>query len=174
MPARSGRRTWLRWTLGGVVVAAGVVLALYIREQLRTAIPIAGLTGTEEGIQFDVVSGTCGATSVSVASGVTAKPNLGTFCVVRFEVENLGATPRSLDASCMYMVDPSGTGHSPREDIAALREISGGLFDEGLGPFERKPVAVSLFYDVPAMTEVAAVELHASCESRGLLFDLPA
>jgi hypothetical protein len=174
LPEEPRKSPWFRWSLAGVIVAAGVVVALFIRDQLRTAIPVAGAVGAEEGIEFEVVSGNCGASSVSVASGITAKPNRGTFCVVTFVAENLGEAPRTLDASCMYLIDRSGERYSPREDIAALRETSGGLFDEGLGPFERKPVAVGLYYDVPATTEAEAVEMHASCGSRGLHIELPA
>lgn len=160
------------WTLAAVVVTAGVVAAILLTGGDGTG-TVEGSAGTEDGLRFEVRSTECGLSSLNVASGASASPENGTFCQVRLGVENLGQDQRKLQASCQYLFDSSGARHTPREDIAALRETSGGLFQEGLGALEVTPPNTSLFYDVAKGTKISAVEFHASCGSEGIRIELP-
>lgn len=74
-----------------------------------------------------------------------------------------------MEPSCIYMIDRSERRHDPRLNDPVLRTLAD--LDETLGPFEFKRQS-SLYFDVPEGTEIAAVELHASCDSRGLRFSV--
>lgn len=171
MSARSGRVRLARWAVVGAVVAALVGFVIF--QRLRPPVTVQGRTGMEEDLEFEVSATECGLPSVSFASGSASARN-GTFCIVRPEIRNLEEDTHVLDAECQYLIDRAGNRYSPREDIAALEEASSVLFDQGLGPYEVTPAHVAFYYDVPEQTKPAQVELHASCGSRGLLFEVPA
>lgn len=155
-----------------VVVAAGVIAGITLSGNDDGGSSVEGSVGTEGGYRFEVRSTECGLSSLNVSTGASATPENGTFCQVRIGVENLGEAPGRLDPSCQYMFDAEGTRHVPREDIAALRDVSGGLFQEGLGPYEVTPPNTAVFYDVALDTKVAAVEFHSSCNSEGVRIEL--
>jgi hypothetical protein len=160
-----------------VVLVAGVLAAVLIQRQLSTPKSVAaGEAGEEDGLSFEVSSVDCDISEVGFASGVSLQAENGTFCIVKPRVENLGEERRSLEARCQYLIDGSGQRYTPREDAAQLRELTEFLFDpkRGLGPFEHTPVFVALYYDVATNTEPAAIEFHASCDSRGVRIPVPA
>ena len=169
---RSKRRSGRRWAFAATLVVAGVVAAVLAQWQLSTPVSVEGPTAREDDVEFTVLSASCDAVSLSAVSGTTAHPEKDVFCVVRLDVMNWSEDPVSLEAGCQYMIDRSGARHTPREDISALSEVSRGLFDEGIEGFQIAP-SVSLYYDVQEGTEAAAVELHSTCNSRGLNVPVP-
>ena len=169
MMADALRRSWVRWIVGGVLIGLVVVTIVLMRS--GDPVVVRGDAGSEDGLRFEVGSAACSATSLTVGSR-TLRPEQGTFCRVEFRVRNMTEDPRSLDASCQYLVDRSGERHSLREDIALISDISGGVFRPGLRPGAATPDYAALYYDVPEGTEMLAVELHSDCGSDGLRFDV--
>ena len=161
-------RTW--WTLGAVVVTAGIVGAILL-SGAGDPTSVEGNIGIDEPVRFKLASAGCGYSEVFVSSGETVKPEEGQFCVVRLEVRNLEEPIHQLAASCQYIIDGTGGRIAPRLDTEGLRLLAD--LEERLGPNEFRR-ASALHFDVPKSTEITAVELHASCASEGVRIPVPA
>lgn len=163
----SKRDPRLLWTAGVVAVAAVITIFVLVSGSGESP-RVEGSVGIEEPVRFKVDSAGCGYSDVFTATGETISPEKGQFCVVRMEVRNLESPVHQLLASCQYVIDGSGARVPPRLDSEGLRSLAD--LDERLGPNEFRR-ASALYYDVSKETEIAAVELHSTCDSEGIRID---
>lgn len=177
--SRPGTR-WVWLSLAGLVVAAAAGIAFISlggdegpEPQPRATPSPQGTVGLEDGVRYELISGSCGY-GVVVSPQGNLEPQRGEFCLISVDVRNRNDDRAvSFDASCQYLIDSSGSRHVQRPDAMALEQESVEFFAMELPP---NTVAreVGLYYDVPMGTELAAVEMHTSCDSPGVLLDATA
>lgn len=171
---------WVWLSLAGLVVAAGAGIAFIslggdedTEPQPRATPSPQGTVGLEDGVRYELISGSCGY-GVVVSPQGNLDPQRGEFCLISVDIRNRNDDrPVSFDASCQFLIDSTGSRHTQRPDAMALEEESADFFAMGLPP---NTVAreVGLYYDVPMGTELAAIEMRTTCGSPGVLLDATA
>ena len=114
----------------------------------RTTDPVTGQDAAYE-VEMTVTETTCDVGKISAEYLDPVTPALGQFCVVRYDVRNVGAVPVTLDASMSSLVDSRGRAYTVHSDGSwTLESAEERYSSEAINP--TATVARSLVFDVPA------------------------
>jgi len=160
--------------MGAVAVAAGTAVAILAggngAEKPAGPVRARSDVAADGPLMYHVIQGRCGYGAVVTATQ-NVPPSQGEFCLVTVDVTNQGEAPARLRQECQYLIDVSGRRYRIRSDVLALEEGSLEAFRAQLEPGQEVP-DVALYFDVPEGTEASAVELHSTCDSRGVRIPL--
>jgi len=160
--------------LGVAAVAAGAIVAILAGgdepDGPPTPVRARSDVATDGPFRYHMIQGRCGYGAVVTATQ-NVPPREGEFCLVTVDVTNQGQAPGRLRQECQYLIDASGRRHRIRSDVLALEEESLEAFQAQLEAGQEVP-DVAFYFDVPEGTEVRAVELHSTCDSRGVRIPL--
>jgi Protein kinase domain/Domain of unknown function (DUF4352) len=164
------RRRWGRRLL----VAAALLLLLALASNLGNdraggrRRPGLGDPVRDGQFEFVVRSVACG--KGSGGEGITHKPALEQFCLLRLEVENTGREGRTFGAGQQFLFDDAGNRHDPDLDATVRHGGHGRLLSTHLNPGQR--LEGTLVYDVPDGIVLDRAELHDGPFSGGVSVEL--
>lgn len=122
--------------------------------------------GRDGDLRFAVNALQCGLENVVTAE--TTLPADGQFCLVDVDVTNTGQASVEWPLECQFLGLPEGQRLPPREEATLLDPGSQAAFGGPLEPGKRY-AEVGLIFDIPVEASPSTVELHASCDSGGLV-----
>jgi hypothetical protein len=163
---------WLFVVLAVAAVATGATLAILAGGEDEPTSPVRASSdvATRGGFRFHLIQGRCGYAVVRTATE-TIEPEAGEFCLVSVDVDYEGTEPGRLQPDCQYLVDAEGRRHDLRLDLVALEEDSLAAFEQEFSPGQEAD-DIAFYFDVPKETEPDSLELHSSCEGRGIRIPL--
>lgn len=152
-----------------LILVAGMILG---PTRLASASNAVGLNqwARDGSLAFKVTAIHCGQKSATSAGGFQTDTAQGIFCVLHITIKNIGNQAKTPYDSTQFLYDTQGRQYSA--DTSADVDLNPGPIWQFTNLNPGLSISGTLWYDVPAGTQIASLQVHDSEFSAGATISL--